>query len=255
MLDQFIQDTASDANVPDRVAALRAIVALLVRVKDQTVRELYAGQLPGILRMEPQQVRRAMQEAVAAAQKQARAYEPAHTSGAQGQGTPTGAQAPASAATSGPATRLPAEELELLVMLANYPELLRSSEAARAGDLLVHPLARQLYRAAAEQAAQGDGGTLDIPAWLETMPVADRATIAAALGSERFAGIADPAGYLRKLVIRLEILRVNAEIAMTTRLQREAQERGTQDAANAHSVRGIELRKTKEGLLAALQRP
>ena len=43
MLDQFIQDTASDANVPDRVAALRAIAALLVRVKDQTVRELYAG--------------------------------------------------------------------------------------------------------------------------------------------------------------------------------------------------------------------
>ena len=34
MLDQFIQDAASDANVPDRVTALRAITALLVKVKD-----------------------------------------------------------------------------------------------------------------------------------------------------------------------------------------------------------------------------
>ena len=45
MLNQLIQDAASDANVPDRVAALRTIAALLVRVKDQTVREIFAGQL------------------------------------------------------------------------------------------------------------------------------------------------------------------------------------------------------------------
>src|SRR4029077_7596578 len=140
-------------------------------------------------------------------------------------------------------------------VLANNPELLRTStsEATRGADLLVHPLARQLLRAAVELAA--DTGALDVPAWLDKAGVADRATIATALKDERFAGLADPPGYLRKLVIRLEILRVNAEIAMNTRLQKEAQAQGDDAALRAHAVRGIELRKTKEGLLAALQRP
>ncbi len=246
MLDQFIQDVASDANVPDRVTALRTVAALLVKVKDQTTREIYAGQLAGILKMEPQQVRRALQEAAAATQRQARPQDPAAAQAAAPQGG-----MPAQA----PAARIPAEELEFLIVLANYPELLRTStsEATRGADLLVHPLARQLHRAAVELAA--DTGALDVPAWLDKAGVADRATIATALRDERFAGLADPPGYLRKLVIRLEILRVNAEIAMNTRLQKEAQAQGDDAALRAHAVRGIELRKTKEGLLAALQRP
>jgi hypothetical protein len=148
--------------------------------------------------------------------------------------------------------RLPAEELELLVVLANYPELLRAPEASRGGDLLVHPLARQLYRAAAEQAA---AGALEIPTWLDTAAPADRATLASALKDERFAKLADPAGYMRKLVLKLESLRVDAEITMNTRLQKEAQARGDDDASNALSRRGVELRQTKEGLKTALQRP
>jgi len=239
MLDQFIQDVASDANVPDRVAALRTITAMLVKVKDQTTREIYAGQLAGILKLEPQQVRRAMQEAVAATQRQPR--------------TQDAAAQPAPAPAQAPAARLPAEELELLVVLAKYPELLRTPEASRGGDLLVHPLARQLNRAAIEQSA--GSGSLDVPAWMETVGVADRATIATALKDERFARLADPAGYLRKLVVRLEILRVDAEMTMNTRLQKEAQARGDDAALRALAVRGIELRKTKEGLRAALQRP
>jgi len=181
-----------------------------------------------------------MQEAAAATQRQPRAQEAA-------------AQAAAAAPAQAPAARLPTEELELLAVLAKYPELLRTSEAARGGDLLVHPLARQLNRAAIEQSA--GSGSLDVPAWLETVGVADRATIAAALKDERFARLADPAGYLRKLVFRLEILRVDAEMTMNTRLQKEAQARGDDAALRALAVRGIELRKTKEGLQAALQRP
>jgi DNA primase len=239
MLDQFIQDVASDANVPDRVGALRTIAALLVKVKDQTTREIYAGQLAGILKLEPQQVRRAMQEAAAATQRQPRAPE-------------TAAPAAATAAQAAPA-RLPGEELELLAILAKYPALLGTPEAGRGGDLLVHPLARQLNRAAVELSA--GTGTLDVPAWLETVGVADRATIATALKDERLAGLADPPGYLRKLVVRLEILRVDAEIAMNTRMQKDAQSRGDEDASNALSRRGVELRQTKEGLKTALQRP
>jgi DNA primase len=239
MLDQFIQDAASDASVPDRVTALRTITALLVKVRDQTTREIYAGQLAGILKMEPQQVRRAMQEAAAATQRPPRPQD-----GAAPAATPAAAQ---------PAARLPAEELELLAAIARYPELLRTQEARRAGDLLVHPTARQLYRAAVEQVTEA--GNLDISTWLDTAAVADRATIASALKDDRFTGISNPGGYLGKLAIRLEILRVDAEIAMNTRLQKEAQAQGDDAALRAHAVRGIELRKTKEGLKSALQRP
>ena len=194
-----------------------------------------------------------MQEAAATAQRQARHPESAPLSGGQA----SGGTKPAAPAAAGPAAKLPTEELELLVVLAKYPELIGTSDAARGGDLLVHPLARQLNRAAVEHSAEG-GKTprsLDVPAWLETVAVADRATIATALRDERFAGLADPPGYLRKLVFRLEILRVDAEISMNTRLQREAQARGDDEQLRALAVRGIELRKTKEGLLAALQRP
>src|SRR4029079_17913052 len=244
MLDQFIQDVASDANVPDRITALRTITSLLVKVRDQTTREIYAGQLAGILKMEPQQVRRAMQEAAAVAQRQARPQD--------GAARPSVNQAAPAAAPTPPA-RLPAEELELLAVLAQYPELLGTPAGGRGGELLVHPLARQLNRAAVELCA--GTGELDIPAWLETAGVADRATIAAAVGNERFASISDPPSYLRKLVIRLEILRVDAEIAMNTRLQKDAQSRGDEDASNALSRRGVELRQTKQGLKTALQRP
>jgi hypothetical protein len=69
------------------------------------------------------------------------------------------------------------------------------------------------------------------------------------------AEVADPAGLLRKLVTRLELSRLDAEIEMSARLSREAHQRGDEAAQRALSLRGIELRKTKEGLQAALQRP
>jgi len=188
-----------------------------------------------------------MQEAAATAQRQTRG--PEATPAARPASPAPAATAPGAAAP----VRLPPEELELLVVLARNPELLRAPEAARAGDLLVHPLARQLYRVAAEQVATT--GTLEIPAWLETAAPAERATVAAALAANTLAAPANPEGYLGKLVFRLEILRVDAEIAMNTRLQRQAQDRGDDAALRALAVRGIELRKTKEGLLAALQRP
>ena len=146
MLDQFIQDVASDANVPDRVTALRTITSLLVKVKDQTTREIYAGQLAGILRMDAQAGERAMGGPAAATQRQNRPQEPWHP--------PAN---PQTGARAGVPARAPAgREMELLVVLANYPELLRRPRPARA-DLLVHTAARQLYRAAAEQAAGGAG--------------------------------------------------------------------------------------------------
>jgi hypothetical protein len=203
-------------------------------VKNQTKRELYAGQLAGVLGLASHQVTRALREAANKASR------------------PAPQQAAPTAPEVAPPTKLPAEELQVLALLGRYPELVRSAEAARAGELLIHPLSRQLHRAAAEQASEN--GKLDVAAWLDTAGAGERATIAAAL-MDGGLDSTNPASLLGKLVSRLEILRVDAEMSMNTRLQREAQARGDDAALRALAVRGIELRKTKEGLKAALQRP
>jgi DNA primase len=238
MLDQFIQDAAAEATIPGKVSTLETVAALLVKVKNQTTRELYAQQLAGILRLTPQQVSRALREAVA---NQHRPVGVAATSSAE----------VASAAVV-PAT-LPAEELSVVVLLASYPALLRTPEAARAGELLVHPVLRQLHRAAVEQVTAG--GELEIPTWLDSVEADVRSRVAVSLMDESVTGNVDPPGLLRKLATRLELSRVEAESNMNSRMQREAHERGDEATLRALSVRGIELRKTKEGLLAALQRP
>jgi hypothetical protein len=112
---------------------------------------------------------------------------------------------------------------------------------------------RQLYRMAASMVAES--GKLDVPAWLDSAPVGERKTVAAGLMDGSLAEVADPASLLRKLTTRLELLRLDAEIEMSARLSREAHARGDEAAQRALSIRGMELRKTKEGLQAALQRP
>ena len=239
MLDQFIQDAAEESTIPGKMATLESVAELLVRVRNQTKRELYAGQLSGVLGLTGQQVTRALREAAAkAARPTAQAAEI------------SAARAPAPAVPGAP---LPSEELHLLALLVSYPELMRNPEARRAGDLLVDPSLQQAFRAAAEQVAATS--RIDVPAWLDAASPAVRTTLAAAMRDAGVSTVPDPAAQLRKLTARLEILRVNAEMGMNARLQREAQSRGDEEAARALSLRGIELRKTKEGLMAALQRP
>jgi hypothetical protein len=158
----------------------------------------------------------------------------------------------ASAVQVVPAT-LPAEELAVSVLLASNPALLRTVDAARAGELLVHPVLRQLHRAAIEQVTASS--QLDVPAWLETAPPDVRARVNQAMMDDSFIKTDDPPGLLRKLATRLELSRVEAEMDMNSRMQREAQERGDEATLRALTVRGIELRKIKEGLRVALQRP
>ena len=242
MLDQFIQDSVEETSIEGKIATLERVAEMLVRVKNQTKRELYAGQLAGVLGLTPQQVRRALQEAAA------RATRGAHA--------PVAATPDARAAAPGPApapVRFPAEELHLMVLLARYPELLRAPEATRASDLLLHPTLRQLYRAAATMVAES--GRLDVPAWLDAAPAEHQSAVAAAMMDDSLTEVADPSSLLRKLAARLEMQRLDAEIEMSARLSREAHARGDEAAQRALSIRGIELRKTKEGLQAALQRP
>ena len=69
------------------------------------------------------------------------------------------------------------------------------------------------------------------------------------------ARVVDPTTAFSKLCAKLQLLRVDAEIAMNQRLQEEAQHRGDDAAVRAINVRGIELKRTKQGLEAARQRP
>jgi len=240
MLDQFIQDAAAEATIPGKVSTLETVAELLIKVRNPTTRELYAQQLAGVLRLSPQQVSRALREAVSKTQR------PSNASTAR-------PEAPVPAAVV-PAT-LPGEELEVTVLLATYPQLLRTADAARAGELLVHPLMRQLHRAAIEQVTHGGSSSqLDVPAWLESAPPDVRVRVAEAM-MDGLAKTEDPPGLLRKLATRLELSRVEAEMDMNSKMQREAQGRGDEATLRALTVRGIELRKIKEGLRVALQRP
>ena len=240
MLDQFIQDAVQQAGIQGTVTALETVAQMLVKVRNQTTRELYAsqleGKLPGVTR---QQVLRALRQA----------SEPKHA-------VPAGAPAAAAAQAPAPArppTPLPPEELHFLVLLATFPELGRSADAARGGELFVHPATRQLFRGVTEQIALG--GHLDIPAWLETAEPGVRETVMKAMMDGSIAKVPDPAAAFAKLCAKLQLLRLNAEIAMNMRLQEEAQGRGDVDAVRAINIRGIELKRNKQGLEAALQRP
>jgi DNA primase len=244
MIDQFIQDAAAEATIEGKMSTLESVAELLVKVRNQTKRELYAQQLAGVLRLTPQQVSRALRDA---AQQGARA-----TAAAAARPDDHGGEA--KKVVVAPAN-LPAEELQVIVVLATYPQLLRTADAARVGELLVHPALRHLHRAALEQVTASS--ELDVPAWMDTAPADTgvRERVAAAMMDDSLTRAEDPPGLLRKLATRLELSRVNAEIDMNARMQREAQERGDEATLRALSVRGIELRKIKEGLRAALQRP
>jgi DNA primase len=244
MLDQYIQDSVEESSIEGKMATLERVAALLVRVNNQTKRELYAGQLAGVLGLTTLQVKRALQEAATRANR-------SHAA--------PGAEAPVdpgnATMTAAPAApvRLPPEELHVIVLLARYPELLRAPDATRAGDLILHPTIRQLHRAAAAMVAET--GKLDVPTWLDAAPPEQRKTVAAALMDGSLAEVADPPGLLHKLATRLELSRVDAEIEMSARMSQAAHARGDEAAQRALNNRGMELRKTKEGLQAALQRP
>ena len=242
-LDHLIDEAAKDPTIQGRMEAVKEVAQVLVKLSDPTARELYAQHASGVLGLTAQQVRRALQEAAADVARPARAPEPASAPVAP----PT-----ATAPTAG-AVKLPREELEVLAVLARNPELFRLPEAARAGDLLLHPVIRQLHRAAIEQTRET--GALDVPSGLHAAAPPERAAVSAGMMDDDLSGVADPAGRLRKLTVRLELSRVEAEIDMIGRLQRDAQGRGDTAAARALMARGLELRQTKERLQTELQRP
>src|SRR3569832_1472571 len=249
MLDQFIQDAAQETTVPGRIATLESVAALLVRVRDRTTQELYAQRLAAVLGLTPHQVGRALRDAREHAQAQrdraaaARSYE--------GEGAPAAATPPPAPAV--PDRVLPRDEMELLALLVTYPEVAGSAEAARGGDLLVDPAARELYRTARQ--APADNGRLDVPAWRDAGPPDVRRSLSAALMDGGHSQADNPSAKLRALTARLELQRVEAEISRTAQLLEQARSRGDVDGVNAAMRRSLELGTARQGLKTALQRP
>ncbi|HEY4395776.1 MAG TPA: DNA primase [Polyangia bacterium] len=249
MLDQFIQDAAQETTVPGRIEALETVAALLVRVRDTTAQELYSRQLSVVLGLTPQQVGRALREARERAQAMRERAVAARSYDAPASDAPAPVPPPASV----PERALPRDEMELLALLVTYPELAVTAEAARAGDLLVDPAARELYRTARTTLAEV--GRLDVPAWLEAGPPDVRRSLSAALMDGGVSQADNPSAKLRALSARLELQRVEAEISMTQRILEQARNRGDVDGMKAAMTRYQELGHTKQGLKVALQRP
>ena len=135
-----------DATIPGRVAALERSPRCWSRSGTRPTRELYAAQLAGVLRMQPAQVRRAMQEAAAA---RSGARQTADTAAGRSRG-PCGRRAP-----RGTAAACPPKSWRSWSLLAPH-----TRAAAPAGSRARPAICwstrglRQLYRVAAEQAAE-----------------------------------------------------------------------------------------------------
>jgi DNA primase len=248
MLDHFIQTVTkgisdqglTKRDLPNRVEALEAITRLLARARNQTTLELYARRTAAVLDMTIHQVNRALREASESLRRGP--VQPA----ANAEAAPAPAEAP-------PQRKLPPEELYFLVLLVTYPELARLPQTNRAGDLLIDPSLRQLFRLAMEGIASAN--RIDIAAWLQAAPADVRDSVSRALMDGSINRVADPQVTLVKLGAKLELLRVEAEILMNEKLAEGARSRGDEATTRATTVRGLALTQAKLGLKAAIERP
>lgn len=235
VVDQFIDDLsreARDASVPEQVQLLEKAAGLLAMVRNPTARELYAGRLPAMLHVTPEQVRRALRGAL-------------HAPG------PVRPAAPAPQATpEAPVRRTPPrDELDAFLLLVTHPGLAAQPEAERILDLLVDPGVRHLYRVALESLRAA--GRVDVPACLDAGPAEIREAVGSALMEGRYDGLETADRALRALRARLERGRLDAELVDLTRRHQEAVARGDQREAQALAVRAIELKQAKLGLANA----
>ena len=231
MLDHLIQQAADDATIPGKADTARRVVAVLAKVRNPLVRDLYVRELAAKLRVPVSQVVRMVRDTAAD-----RVLNPVSPT-APVVGVPT-AEAEAQPDP-------PRDELAVLALLVSHPELAPTEDAARVFDLLVDPGVRQIYRTALQ--ALRDGARADVPTWLDACPSGIRASVGAAVMDGRWEKVEAPAAALRDLVVRLGRSRVEAEIVLAARQHRDALERGDEEEARAISMREMELIRTKLG--------
>jgi hypothetical protein len=162
----------------------------------------------------------------------------------------TEAAAPLTPPDAGPVRRTPqSDELDALALLVAQPKLAASPEAQQIYDLLRDPGIREIYGAAL--ATMRASGRADVPAWLDSGPTDIRDHVSAALMDGRWAAIEavdDAMRAMRALVLKLDRLRVDSELALAQRQYREALACGNEEEARAISMREMELIRTKLGL-------
>jgi len=231
MLDHLIQRAADDATIPGKAATVKRVAEVLGKVRNPLVRDLYVRDLAAKLSVPVAQVMRMVREATSHAPRTETAA----------------AEAPAEA---GPVRRMPqADELDALALLVAQPRLATCPEAQQVYDLLQDAGIREIYGAAL--ATMRASGRADVPAWLDTGPADIRDHVSAALMDGRWAAIDatdDAMRAMRALVLKLERLRVDSELALAQRQYREALARGNEEEARAISMREMELIRTKLGL-------
>jgi DNA primase len=226
MLDHLIQRASDDATIPGKANTAKRVVEVLAKVRNPLVRDLYVRDLAAKLAVPVGQVMRMVREA---------SHQP-------------GRAEPATAEANQPkASRsIPSDELDALVLLVTHPEVANHPSAQSILDLLRDPGIKQIYAAALDGLRAG--GRADVPSWLDNGPAEIREQVSAALMDGRWAKVEALDEAMRALVLKLERLRVDAELALAQRQHREALARGNEEEARAISMREMELIKTKLGL-------
>jgi DNA primase len=231
MLDHLIQRAADDATIPGKAATVKRVAEVLGKVRNPLVRDLYVRDLAAKLAVPVAQVMRLVREATS------------HAPRAE-------ATAPLTPAEVGPVRRTPqSDELDALALLVAQPKLAASPEAQQIYDLLRDPGIREIYGAAL--VTMRASGRADVPAWLDSGPTDIRDQVSAALMDGRWAALEatdDAMRAMRALVLKLDRLRVDSELALAQRQYREALARGNEEEARAISMREMELIRTKLGL-------
>ncbi|HEX7506011.1 MAG TPA: hypothetical protein VF550_04520, partial [Polyangia bacterium] len=229
----LIQRAADDATIPGKASTAKRVADVLAKVRNPLVRDLYVRDLAAKLAVPVAQVMRMVREATSHAPR-----------------TEAAASVTTSAAEASPMHRAPQpDELDALALLVAQPKLANSPEVQQIYELLRDPGIREIYGNALEALRAGDRA--DVPAWLDSGPTDIRDQVSAALMDGRWAAIEagdDAMRAMRALVVKLERLRVDSELALAQRQYREALARGNEEEARAISMREMELIRTKLGL-------
>ena len=194
MLDQFIQDSVEESSIEGKMATLERVAELLVRVRNQTKRELYAGQLAGVLGADDPSG-----QARAAGGRHAR--PPRQPRGAERRGeqppAPSGRRRhrPGAAAAGRAARHRAARALPGAAARARGRPRRRAAGAPDASP--ASPDGRRDGRRDRQAGRPGLAGRRARPQ--------QRKTVAAGLMDGSLAEVADPPGLLRKLATRLEL--------------------------------------------------
>jgi DNA primase len=227
MLDHLIQRASDDATIPGKANTVKRVVDVLAKVRNPLVRDLYVRDLAAKLGVPVAQVMRMVRETSNRA--------------------PGGAVAPETSAPDFAARRAPQpDELDALVLLVAHPELAPSEDALRILELLRDPGIRQIYGTALDTLRAGSRP--DVPSWLDSGPPDIREHVGAALMDGRWSALEAADDALRALILKLDRLRVDGELALAQRQHREAIARGDEEEARAISMREMELIRTKLGL-------